>query len=178
MSEERGYSGSAIALGFILGGALGASLAMLFAPESGRRTRERLRDLAADARDKTIDISDELRDKAEDVLERGREVFEEKKSILSAAVQAGKEAIQRERERSLVALADHEDDRAGEAGQLPTDRAAGRRGARPGRGARPHPPRGGVRQRHSRLQGGPTLLHLSPRRRARAWGRDRGRRAE
>jgi gas vesicle protein len=99
MSEERGYSGSAVALGFILGGVLGASLAMLFAPESGRRTRERLRDLAADMRDKTIDLSEEFRDKAEDAVERGREVYEEKKSILSAAVQAGKEAIQRERER-------------------------------------------------------------------------------
>ena len=99
MSEERGCSGLAIALGFILGGALGASLALLFAPESGRRTRERLRDLAADARDKTMDVSDDLRDKAEDVLERSREVFEEKKAILSAAVQAGKEASQRERER-------------------------------------------------------------------------------
>ena len=31
--------------------------------------------------------------------DRGREVLEEKKSILSAAVQAGKEAIQRERDR-------------------------------------------------------------------------------
>ena len=99
MSEERGYSVSAIALGFILGGALGASLAILFAPESGRRTRERLRDLAAGVRDKTMDVSDGLRDTAEDVLERSREVFEEKKAILSAAVQAGKEASQRERER-------------------------------------------------------------------------------
>jgi len=99
MSEERGYSGSAIALGFILGGALGASLALLFAPESGRRTRERLRDLAADVRDKTIDLSEDLRDRAEDAVERSREVIEEKKSILSAAVQAGKEAMQRERDR-------------------------------------------------------------------------------
>jgi gas vesicle protein len=99
MSEERGYSGLRFAVGFILGGALGVSLAMLFAPEPGRRTRERLRDLAADVRDKTIDVSDELRDKAEDVLERSREVFEEKKATLSAAVQAGKEASQRERER-------------------------------------------------------------------------------
>lgn len=99
MSEERGYSGSAVALGFILGGAIGASLAMLFAPESGRRTRERLRDFAADMRDKTIDLSEDLRDKAEDAVERSREVYEEKKSILSAAVQAGKEAVQRERER-------------------------------------------------------------------------------
>ena len=86
-------------MGFILGGALGASLALLFAPESGRRTRERFRDWAADARDKTIDVSDEFRDKDEDVLERGREVLKEKKAILSAAVQAGKEASQRERER-------------------------------------------------------------------------------
>ena len=69
MSEERGYSGSAVALGFILGGVLGASLAMLLAPESGRRTRERLRDLAADIRDKTADFSEDLRDKAEDAVE-------------------------------------------------------------------------------------------------------------
>ena len=99
MSEDRGYSGAAIALGFILGGALGASLALLFAPESGRRTRERLRDLAADVRDKTLDVSDELRDKAEDLVERSKETLEEKKSILSAAVQAGREAMQRERDR-------------------------------------------------------------------------------
>ena len=99
MSEERGYSGAAVALGFILGGVLGASLALLFAPESGRRTRERLRDLAADVRDKTVDMSEELRDKAEDAIERGREVLGEKKSVISAAVQAGREAMQRERER-------------------------------------------------------------------------------
>jgi gas vesicle protein len=99
MREECRCSGSGLAVGFLLGGALGASLALLFAPESGRRTRERLRDLAADARDKTMDVSDGLRDTAEDVLERGREVLKEKKSILSAAVQAGKEASQRERER-------------------------------------------------------------------------------
>jgi gas vesicle protein len=99
MSEERGYSGASVALSFILGGTLGACLALLFAPESGRRTRERLRDLAADVRDKTIDISEELRDKAEDAMERGREVLEEKRSIVTAAVQAGKEAVQRERDR-------------------------------------------------------------------------------
>lgn len=99
MSEERGYSGLGFAVGFILGGALGASLALLFAPEPGRRTRERLRDLAAGVRDKTVAVSDELRDKADEVLERSREVFEEKKAILSTAVQAGKEASRRERER-------------------------------------------------------------------------------
>mgnify|MGYP001434248346 CR=1 FL=1 len=99
MSEERGYSGSAVALGFLLGGALGASLALLLAPESGRRTRERLREAAADLRERTLDLSEELRDKAEEVLERSRETIEEKRSIVSAAVEAGKEAMQRERDR-------------------------------------------------------------------------------
>jgi gas vesicle protein len=99
MSEDRGYSGASVALGFILGGVLGGCLALLFAPESGRRTRERLRDLASDVRDRTIDLSEDIRDKAEDAVERGREVYEEKKTILSAAVQAGKEAMQRERDR-------------------------------------------------------------------------------
>ena len=97
MSEERGDSGLGFAVGFILGGAVGAGLALLFAPEPGRQTRDRLRDLAADVRDKTIAVSDELRDKAEEVLGRSREVFEEKKAIVSTAVQAGKEASQRER---------------------------------------------------------------------------------
>lgn len=98
-NEDRGFSAAAVALAFILGGTLGASLAMLFAPESGRRTRERLRDLAADMRDRTLDLSEDLRDKAEDAIERGREVLDEKKSIISAAMQAGKEAMQRERDR-------------------------------------------------------------------------------
>jgi len=39
MSEERGYSGSAVALGFILGGVIGAGVAMLFAPESAAGPR-------------------------------------------------------------------------------------------------------------------------------------------
>jgi gas vesicle protein len=89
MSEERGCSGSAVALGFILGGVLGASLALLFAPESGRRTRERLRDLAADLRDKTIDLTEELRDKTEDALERSKETIEEKRSILAGGFLGG-----------------------------------------------------------------------------------------
>ena len=59
-SDNRGFSAAAVALAFILGGAMGASLAMLFAPESGRRTRERLRDLAADMRDRTLDLSEDL----------------------------------------------------------------------------------------------------------------------
>ena len=97
MSEERGCAPASVALAFLLGGALGASLALLFAPEGGPQTRARLRGLATDLRDRTGNLAGDLRDRVEDVLEEGKEIFDEKKSILSAAYQAGKEAMDKER---------------------------------------------------------------------------------
>jgi len=101
MSEERGVSPASLVLAFLLGGALGASLALLFAPDGGPQTRARLRGLATDLKDRTADLVDEVRDRVEDVLEQGKEVLEEKKSILSAAYQAGKEAMEKERSKYL-----------------------------------------------------------------------------
>jgi gas vesicle protein len=97
MSEERGCASASLALAFLLGGALGASLALLFAPEGGPQTRARLRGLATDLRDRTGNLAGDLRDRVEDVLEEGKEIFDEKKTILSAAYQAGKEAMDKER---------------------------------------------------------------------------------
>ncbi len=97
MSEERGCAPASVALAFLLGGALGASLALLFAPEGGPQTRARLRGLATDLRDRSANLAGDLRDRVEDVLDEGKEIFDEKKSILSAAYQAGKEAMEKER---------------------------------------------------------------------------------
>ena len=97
MSEERGCAPASLALAFLLGGALGASLALLFAPEGGPQTRARLRGLATDLRDRSANLAGDLRDRVEDVLDEGKEIFDEKKSILSAAYQAGKEAMEKER---------------------------------------------------------------------------------
>ena len=99
MSDDRGCSGAAVTLSFILGGALGASLALLFAPDAGRKTRERLLDLAADARERALDTAEDVRDRVEDFLDEGRSTLEEKKSAVSAAYQAGLDAFQRERDR-------------------------------------------------------------------------------
>jgi gas vesicle protein len=86
-----------VALAFIVGGALGASLALLFAPEGGRQTRTRLRGLATDTRDRSTDLIDDVKDRVEDAIGVGKEIFEEKKAILTAAYQAGKDAMERER---------------------------------------------------------------------------------
>ena len=102
MSEERGCAPASLALAFLLGGALGASLALLFAPEGGPQTRARLRGLATDLKDRTTDLAEDLRDRVEDVIGQGKEVFDEKKTVLSAAFQAGKEAMEKERDKYQI----------------------------------------------------------------------------
>ncbi|MGH7360052.1 MAG: YtxH domain-containing protein, partial [Candidatus Methylomirabilales bacterium] len=76
MSSERRISPSAVGLAFLLGGALGACLALLYAPESGKRTRERLRRFAEEAQEKTGAAVKEFRDKAEDRVREWRDRVE------------------------------------------------------------------------------------------------------
>jgi gas vesicle protein len=78
MSEERGCAPASVALAFILGGVLGASLALLFAPERGPQTRARLRDLATDLKERTADLAEDLRGRVEEAVGQGREIFDEK----------------------------------------------------------------------------------------------------
>jgi gas vesicle protein len=98
MSEEKG-SAPAILLAFVLGGIVGAGLALLFAPLSGRETRERIKDLAEEMKEKAEGAIEEIRDKVKETLDVGKKTLEEKKSIVTAAIEAGKEAFEKEREK-------------------------------------------------------------------------------
>jgi gas vesicle protein len=110
MGSERGVSGSAVVLAFLLGGAIGAGLALLYAPESGKRTRVRLRRFAEEAQEKTEKAVKEFRDKTEGrvrewgdriegVVTAGKDFFEEKKDLLTDAYEAGRETFLRERQK-------------------------------------------------------------------------------
>jgi gas vesicle protein len=92
MSEDRGFGGSALTLAFLLGSAIGALSALLYAPESGRRTRVRIRRLTDELQDRAGDVAEDVRERVDEALEQGRE------AVISA-YEAGKEAFQRERER-------------------------------------------------------------------------------
>src|SRR5574341_2029478 len=98
MSEERGFSAASVALSFILGGALGACAALLLAPEPGRKTRERLREFAGEARERALDAAEDVRDRVEEVIDQGKNLLEEKRGVLTAAYEAGRDAFHRERE--------------------------------------------------------------------------------
>lgn len=67
MSEDRGVEKVAC---FLLGAVAGAATALLFAPESGVRTRRRIRRTAEDAADYIVDASKDLADNCEDVYRR------------------------------------------------------------------------------------------------------------
>lgn len=97
--KDEGYSSGSLFLSFLLGGVVGAGLAFLLAPQSGRETREKIREMADDVKDKTASYVDDARKKVTSFVDEGKGYYEEKKSLVKSAVEAGKEAYEKEKER-------------------------------------------------------------------------------
>jgi gas vesicle protein len=85
---------------FLVGLGIGALVGILFAPKSGEETREYLAQKADEGREYAQRKAQELRERAEDVLERGKNVAIRQKETISAAVDAGREAYQREKAKA------------------------------------------------------------------------------
>jgi gas vesicle protein len=85
---------------FIAGLGMGALLGILFAPKSGEEMREYLLDRADESREYAQRKARELRERADDLLERSRDVIDRQKESVSAAVDAGKDAYQREKSKA------------------------------------------------------------------------------
>jgi gas vesicle protein len=76
-------------LGFFLAGAgLGAVVAMLFTPRTGKDTRRLIVDKTEEGRDYLESRSKELRRQAEDVVDRGKEYVSKQKDRLAEALKA------------------------------------------------------------------------------------------
>ena len=99
MNDNDGFSASSVFLAFILGGIVGAGIALLMAPQSGQETREKIKDFADDIRHKAADYTGQMKDRGTSTVENAKEFIEEKKSILTSAIEAGKEAYEREKEK-------------------------------------------------------------------------------
>lgn len=94
MSEDNGGSQFGA---FLCGLGIGAIAALLFAPRSGRETRDYIVQRAEEGRDFVKTKSDEVRKQAEDAVERGKDMVSKQKELLSAALEAGKQAYQDEK---------------------------------------------------------------------------------
>jgi len=97
--NDNGAGVGAVLLSFLAGAAVGAGVALLVAPKSGEEIRGKIRNLADDAIDKIKEYTSEAQDKIKATIEDGKGLINEKKSILSSAIEAGKEAMEREKER-------------------------------------------------------------------------------
>lgn len=97
MSDNNGASKLAF---FLAGIGIGAILALLFAPKSGKETREFIAQKAEEGRDYVTARSKELRKQAEGYVEKGKDLVAKQKEQLSAALEAGKQAYQEEKSKS------------------------------------------------------------------------------
>ena len=89
MCEDKGFNGTAM-VAFLAGGLIGAGIALLTAPVSGREARERISGLAEDLAEKATGWTGDVRDKVGGLLER-------ESSAVKEAYEAGREAMARER---------------------------------------------------------------------------------
>lgn len=90
MSDETTSQVGTILTAFAVGALVGAGIALLYAPQSGKETRELI---AKKGRD--------LKGKAEDALDDAKDFIQGKKAEITAAVEAGKEAMREERAKHL-----------------------------------------------------------------------------
>jgi gas vesicle protein len=98
MSEEGNGASN---FGFFLAGlGMGAILALLFAPRSGKETREYIAGKAEEGRDFVKARTEDLRRQAEGAVEKGKDLVSKQKELLSAALEAGKQAYQEEKAKA------------------------------------------------------------------------------
>jgi gas vesicle protein len=88
MARDEGAGAGSVLLAFILGAVSGAAVALLYAPATGRETREYLGDKAREGRAR-----------AAEAAEKGREAIKQGRETLSTAVERGREAYQQARSR-------------------------------------------------------------------------------
>ncbi|MDR1990929.1 MAG: YtxH domain-containing protein [Acidobacteriaceae bacterium] len=89
-NDQSGGAGS-ILLSFLLGAVSGAAVALLYAPTSGRETREYLGERAREGRERAAVAAD-----------RGREIVQQGRETIGNAIERGREAYQQARAQEPV----------------------------------------------------------------------------
>ena len=93
-TETEIRTGTTTGLGILMfaaGAMIGAGLALLYAPKTGRELRDRVTDMTGDAMSRLKEFSSEAQEKMRSTISRGKEMAEEKASRVSGEGEAGRE---------------------------------------------------------------------------------------
>jgi gas vesicle protein len=97
--EREGSSGiGSVVSSFFLGGLIGAGVALLLAPMTGREAREQIKGVAGNVKERADDYYDQIKEAVTSTLEQGKGLIEEKKKLITNAVQAGIDAYEKKKE--------------------------------------------------------------------------------
>ena len=77
---------------FLLGLGVGVGIGMLFAPKSGRETRQLIKDKAGEGTDYLKQQSATVKQTASEWVDRGKDVINRQKDNLADAMEAGRQA--------------------------------------------------------------------------------------
>jgi len=98
MKNEESYGNVFwVASSFLLGGIVGAAVGLLSAPKSGKEVRRQAGDMAGDIKERAGDYYEQIREAVTSVLVEGKGLIDEKKRLITKAVQAGIEACRKEK---------------------------------------------------------------------------------
>jgi len=84
------FSGRAIC--FLAGVAVGAGVALLFAPQSGEKTRKLIVNKAGEGKDFAASKAREIRSMADDLVDQGKDLVNKQKERLADVMASGKQA--------------------------------------------------------------------------------------
>ena len=104
-----------IAGAFVIGGAIGAIIALLYAPKSGKQTRKDISKTARRVKRETVDLVDDtidnihdfagdIKDKVTDIIDRGKDLSDSAKKDVIKNLEQGQKAIEKQKKRIVSAL--------------------------------------------------------------------------
>jgi gas vesicle protein len=100
---------------FLIGGTIGAAIALLYAPQSGRETRKDIKrtarrikneatDLVEDTIDHIDDFVDETKDRVSEIIDRGVELSGAARKEIVKTLEQGQKALDKQKSRLMEAI--------------------------------------------------------------------------
>jgi gas vesicle protein len=88
------------ALFFVLGGLIGAAVALLLAPRSGEETRRLISSKTREGAEFVTGRAKDVTDRATGLIDRGKELLQQQRDQLAAALEAGKQAYRDDKDKT------------------------------------------------------------------------------